>query len=227
MERIDVMLETARVLLAHVGDFLPRLALAVVVLLLGWLLAKAMRFAIVRGLRAINFHVLSERAGIDGFLKQAGLEKDAVDILGILVFWLVIFASLVIGFNGLGLTYITDLAGKVVLFLPRLMVSLLIVAFGAYFARIVGDAVLTYCRQGGIQDAELLARLARYAIVVFIVVMALEEMDIGVDIVRYSFLIILSGVVLALALAFGFGGREWAAGILERWWPSRDRGGKP
>jgi hypothetical protein len=227
MERIDVLLEPARVFLTHVADFLPRLALAVVVLLLGWLIAKAGRFTVVKGLRAINFHVLSERAGIDGFLKQGGIEKDASDILGVLVYWLAIFAALVIGFNSLGLTYITDLAGKVVLFLSHVVVASLIIALGAYFARIVGDALDGYCRSAGVPDAALLGRIARYAIIIFVVLMALEELGVAGDIVRYSFLIILAGLVLALALAFGFGGKRWAADILERWWPSRDRRGKP
>jgi hypothetical protein len=107
----------------------------------------------------------------------------------------------------------------VVLFVPKVIVALLILAFGAYFARFVGNAVIAYCRNVRIQDGELLGRLAQYAIVVFVVLMALDQVKIGGDIVRQSFLIILGGVVLALALAFGLGGKDWAARRLERWWP--------
>ena len=80
-----------------------------VVLIGGWLLAKAARFAVVKALRAINFNVLTERAGIDGFLEQGGIGTDTTGIFGALVYWLVILAALIIAFNGLGLTYITDL----------------------------------------------------------------------------------------------------------------------
>jgi hypothetical protein len=79
----------------------------------------------------------------------------------------------------------------------------------------------------GIQDGDLLGRLAQYAIVAFVVLIALEQMQIGGDIVRYSFLIVLAGSVLALALAFGLGGRDWAAEILERWWPRPRRDEPP
>ena len=223
MESVDVFLEPVRVFLAQVGAFLPRLALAVAVLIAGWLAAKVVRFAIVRGLRAINFNVLTERAGMDGFLKQGGIEHDTTDIFGLLVYWLVIFAVLVIAFNSLGLTYITDLFGQVVLFVPKVIVALVILAFGAYFAAFVGGAVVTYCRNVGIQDADVLGKLAQYAIVVFVVLIALDQMNVGGDIIRQSFLIILGGIVLALALAFGIGGRDWAAELLERWWP-RHRG---
>jgi hypothetical protein len=226
MESVDVYLEPMRAFLSQVGVFLPRLAVAVAVLIAGWLAAKVVRFAIVRGLRAINFNVLTERAGMDGFLAQGGIERDTTDIFGILVYWLVIFAALVIAFNSLGLTYVTDLLGQVVRFVPKVLVALVILAFGAYFAAFVGGTVVTYCRNVGIQDADLLGKLAQYAIIVFVVLIALDQVSVGGEIIRQSFLIILGGIVLALALAVGVGGRDWAAGLLERWWPRRNSGGK-
>ena len=221
MNQIDMLLEPIRVFLRQLGDLLPRLALALVVLIAGWLVAKAVRFAIVRGLRAVNFHVVTERAGLDGFLRDGGIQSDTTEILGVLVYWLVILGALVVGFNTLGLTYVTDLLGRVILFVPKVMVALLILAFGAYFARFIANAITAYCRNVHIQDAELLGRLAQYAIVTFVVLIALDQVNIGGDIVRQSFLIILAGLVFALALAFGLGGREWAAEMLERWWPRR------
>lgn len=223
MNRIDVdmLLEPLRVFLRQVGALVPRLLLALAVVIVGWLLAKAARFAIVKGLRAVNFHVVTERAGMDGFLRDGGVESDTTDILGLLVYWLVILGALVIGFNALGLTYVTDLLGRVILFVPKVMVALLILAFGAYFARFIGNAITAYCRNVHIQDAELLGRLAQYAIVTFVVLIALDQVNIGGDIVRQSFLIVLAGLVLALALAFGLGGKAWAAELLDRWWPRR------
>jgi len=218
---IDVYIEPLRMFLRQAADFLPRLGLAAVVVIAGWILAKMARFAIVRGLRAINFNVLTERAGIDGFLRDGGIESDTTDILGLLAYWLVILAALVIAFNGLGLTYITDVLGRVVLFVPKVMVALLILAFGAYFARFVGNAVCAYFRNIHLQDADLLGRLAQYAILAFVVLIALDQVNVGGDIVRQTFLILLAGVVFALALAFGLGGKDWAASMLERWWPRR------
>jgi hypothetical protein len=226
MEKVDILLEPVRAFLAQIGAFLPRLLLAVAVVIVGWLVAKMVRFALIRGLRAINFNVLTERAGTDGFLEQGGIRNDTTDILGALVFWLVVLASLVIAFNSLGLTYITDLLGKVVLILPNLILALLILVFGAYFARFVGNAAATYCRARRVQDAELLGRIAQYAILAFVVLIALDQADVGGAIVRHSFLVILGGIMLALALAFGLGGQGWAAAMLERWWPSQRRDDK-
>lgn len=224
MDRVDMLLEPVRAFLVQVGQFLPKLALAVVVLIAGWMLAKLARFTVIKALRAINFNVLTERAGMDGFLKQGGVQSDTTDIFGMLIYWLVILAALVIAFNSLGLTYITELLRQVVLFVPKVIVALLILAFGAYFARFVGGTVMTYCKNVGIQDGELLGNLAQYAIMTFVVLIALEQVDVGGEIVRLSFLILLGGFVFALALAFGLGGQAKVAKMLEHWWPSdRDK----
>jgi len=97
MDRVDMLLEPVRVFLVQVGQFLPKLALAIVVLIAGWMLAKVARFAVVKALRAINFNVLTERAGMDGFLRQGGVESDTTEIFGVLTYWLVILAALIIG----------------------------------------------------------------------------------------------------------------------------------
>jgi hypothetical protein len=220
MERVDVMLEPVRAFLAQVGVFLPHLLLALLILVLGFFIAKAASFALRKALRAINFHIVTQRSGMDGFLQKGGTSADTTDLLGLLVYWVVILAALVVAFNTMGLSYVTELLGRVMLFMPRLFVALLILAFGAYFARFVGNAVTTYCRGIGLSDGETLARLARYAIMAFVVMIALDHLEIGGAIVRQTFLVILGGVMLAVALAFGLGGKDWAAAHLEHWWPA-------
>jgi hypothetical protein len=223
MQSIDILLETAREFLHQVAAFLPRLLLALLVVVIGWLLAKAARFAVERSLRAVNFTVLTARAGTDNFLRQAGMRGDTVSVFGLVAYWLVILATLMIAFNGLGLTYITDLLGRVVLFAPKLLVAMLLVVFGSYCARVVGGAVQSYCEDAQIPDGDMLGRIARYLIVIFVVMIALGQIDVGGDIVERTFLIILAGLMLAFALAFGLGGKEWAAAMLERWWPRSRR----
>ena len=227
MDRMDSLLEPLRLMWERVVAFLPQLAVAIVVVIAGWLLAKAARFALVKSLRAINFNVLTERAGLDSFLEQGGIRSDTTDIFGVLVYWLVVLAALIIAFNALGMNYVTDLLRQVVTFVPRLMVALVILAFGSYFARFIGGAVMAYCRNIGLQDGDILGRLAQYAILAFVVLIALEQLQIGGAIVRHSFLILLGGIVLALALAFGIGGQGWAGELLERWWPRRTRDEPP
>lgn len=225
---LNMLLEPLRAFLTQVGGFMPKLLVAAVIAVGGWLVAKAVRFAVLKGLRAINFHVLTERSGMDGFLQQGGTRADTTDILAVLVYWLAILATLVLAFNSLGLDYVTDLLGRIALFVPKVILAVVIIALGSYFAGFIGATVTAYGRNVEMKDADLLGRMARYAVVVFVVLIALDQLDIGGDLIRQSFLIILAGVVLALAVAFGIGGQKWAAAVLERWWPGgggRDREG--
>lgn len=220
MNQIDIMLEPVRAVLIQFGAFLPRLLLAVIILVIGWLLAKAIRLIVIKGLRAINFNILTDRAGIDRFLQQGGIQTDMVGILGALIYWLVTLAALMIAFNSLGLTNVTELIGRVALFIPKVIVAVLILAFGAYFARFIDNTIIAYGKNVGLEDAEFLGRSARYAILVFVVMIALEQVDVASELVRQSFLIILAGVVLALALAFGLGCQHRVSEMLNKWWPS-------
>jgi hypothetical protein len=219
MENIDVMLVPLRGLLLEIGNFLPRLGVALALIVVGWLLAKGLRMGVVKAVRALNFHILTERAGIDGFLKQGGTEKDTVAWFGVIVYVLVLIASLIVAFNTLGLTQVTDLLGKILLFVPRLLVALLVIVFGSYFSRFVATAVQRYFRAAGISDAEILGRIVRYAVMVFVLLLAVDHLDIGGGLIQHTFLILLGGVVFALALAFGLGARERAAQMIERWFP--------
>jgi hypothetical protein len=216
MDNVNMLVEPIRASLHQIGAFLPRLLLAILVLVVGWLVAKLVRFAIVRALHAINFNVVTEKAGIDRFLSQGGAEVDTIRVLGGLFYWLVILAALMIAFNSLDLAYVTDLLGRVVLFVPRVMVAVVILVFGAYFARFIGTAVATYLRNLGAREAGLMGRLALYAIMTFAIMIALDQLGLG-DIIRETFLVLVGAVALALALAFGLGGQRRAADLLERW----------
>jgi hypothetical protein len=221
MQNIDMWLDTTREFLHRIAAFLPLLVVGIVVILVGWLFAKAVRFAVEKALRAVNFNVLTERAGTDHFLRQGGLQGDTTTLFGIFAFWVIIIAALIIAFNAMGLTYITDLLQRVELFMPKVLVAMLVVVLGSYFAKFIGEAVHTYCVDAQIPDSDILGRIARYLIMTFVIMIALSQIEVGGDIVQRTFLIILGGLVLALALAFGLGGKEWAAAMLERWWPQR------
>jgi len=216
MDNVNVLLEPIRASLHQVGAFLPRVVLAIAILIAGWLIAKAVRFALVKTLRAINFNVITDKAGIDTFLRQGGGDIDTIRVLGALAYWLVILAAVMIAFNSLDLAYVTDLVGRVVLFVPRVMVAVVILVFGAYFARFVSGALSAYLKAIGAGEAALLGRLSLYAIMAFVILIALDQLGLG-EILRQTFLIVVAAIALGLAIAFGLGGQRRAAELIERW----------
>jgi hypothetical protein len=214
--QISIIVESVKSFLIQVGQFLPQLLAALVILILGLLIAKFLHFIVVRGLKLIHFDALTQTAGIDGFIKQGGIKKTTIDILGILTYWLVILLTLLTAFNSLGLGVVSELFRRIALFIPNVIVAVLVLAIGLYFARFISDAVMAYSRNIGMADADLMGRLTRYAIMVFVIITALVQVNIGAEILLEAFRILFGATCLALALAFGIGGQKWAAGALDK-----------
>jgi hypothetical protein len=215
-QQAAVVFESVRTFMMKLGEFLPKLIGAVLILLIGWLIAKLLQYIVVRGLKAVRFNVLTETAGLDDFLKKGGVRKNTIEVLGLLVYWLVILVTLLATFNSLGLTVVSELFSRVTQFVPTVRVAVLILTIGLYVARFVSDSVTAYTRNVGMQDAEMVGRLTHYAIAVFVVVVALGQMEIAPGILYPAFLILFGGFVFALSLAFGLGGQAWASDQIEK-----------
>jgi hypothetical protein len=219
MHNLDLLPQTADEFVHRAVVLLPNIVVAIGIIILGWLLAKAARFAVERALRAVNFNVLTERSGTDQFLQQGGLQGDTTTLFGLFTYWVVLVATFMQAASEVELVRLTDLLNRALLYSPKVLIAMLIAVFGSYFARFVGNAVATYCIDAQIPDADLLGKLAQYLVMAFVIMIALRNLEVGGDIVELTFLVLLGGVVLALALAFGLGGKDWAASLLERWWP--------
>jgi hypothetical protein len=223
MDQVNLVVDSVRAYLIEIGRFLPKLTGALIVLVLGWLIAKATRWLIERGLKLARFNLLAEKAGVDDFLKRGGSRRTTIDVLAILGYWLVILITLLTAFNTLGLGVVAELLRRVVLFVPNVIVAVLIIAIGLYFARLLAESVVTYGKNVGLDDAELLGRLTRYAIMAFVIVIALAQIEIGGEILKNAFYILFGAVCLAFALAFGLGSQKWAGDLLERFFGERGR----
>jgi hypothetical protein len=215
-QQLDIVMTSLRSFMSDFGLFLPKLIGAVAILIAGWLVSKLLQFVVVRGLKGMRFHKLTDAAGLDDFLKKGGIRMGTVDVLGAMVYWLAILMTLLTTFNVLGLTALSTLFHRVAEFVPNVIVAMLTLTIGLYFARFVADAVTTYTRNVGMADADLVGRLMRYAITAFVVILAVGQFNIPDRVLSDAFLMMFGGAVLALALAFGIGGQKWAADKLDK-----------
>jgi mechanosensitive ion channel-like protein len=224
MHNLDLLPQTADEFVHRAAVLLPNIVVALGIIIVGWLLAKLARFLVERALRAVNFNVLTERAGTDHFLQQGGLQGDTTTLFGLFTYWVVLLATFMQAASEVELVHLTDLLNRALIYSPKILFAMLIAVFGSYFARFVGNAVATYCVEAQIPDGDILGKMAQYLVMAFVIMIALRQLEVGGDIVELTFLVLLGGVVLALALAFGLGGKDWASALLERWWPRH--GGK-
>jgi flagellar biosynthesis protein FliQ len=215
-QQLDIVMTSLRSFMSDLGLFLPKLIGAVAILIVGWLVSKLLHFIVVRGLKGMRFHALTEAGGFDDFLKKGGIRMGTVEVLGAMVYWLAILMTLLTTFNVLGLTALSTLFNRVAEFVPNVIIAMLTLTIGLYFARFVADAVTAYTRNVGMVDTDLVGRLTRYAITAFVVILAIGQLNIPDRILNDAFLIMFGGAVLALALAFGIGGQKWAADKLDK-----------
>lgn len=196
---------------------LPDVLLAFALLFVGWLVAKLVRRLAIRFLRTIRLDVLAERAGIEDFLIQGGVKFTAVTLLANALYWIILLAIFVTLLDALGVRAAGNLFARMVNYLPNLLLAIGILVFGSLLARIVGGIVYSYLSNIGSAVAEPVSAIARFALLGFVLFTAAEQLAIESRILVSAFQIAFSALCLALALAFGIGGRDWAASVIDRY----------
>lgn len=213
----DVLLESYQIFFDQLAIFLPKFIGAIIILIVGWLIARIVRSLSIRALRLIRLDVVTEKAGIEKFLHDGGSQKTAIDIVGSLFYWLILLIVILAAINTLGLRVASQLFNEVILFIPNIIVAVLLLMFGLFLANFVAQIVTTYLKNIEVKNTETIRNIIRYAICFFVVSMCLTQLNIGEEIVRSAFLILFGSICLALALAFGIGGKEWAAKTIKEY----------
>ena len=215
MQIQEIIRDSVAAFLEGVGDFLPNILAAILILIIGWLIARVFRGAVRRGLQLIKFPTIAEKAGIDGFLQTGGVKQSSTDLVAVLVYWLVMLMVLLTTVNALRLEVASQLLNEILLYIPNIIVAVIVLVVGLYAANFVAGLVRTAAANAGIAEAEVLAVVARYALIIFTFAIALDQLRIGEDIVANGFLILFGAACLAGALAVGLGSREVVARYME------------
>ena len=195
----------------------PDLLLALALLVVGWLVARSLRKLSVRVLRMLKVDEFAERSGFEDFLVRGGVEMTAVTLLSSAVYWLVLLGVFLALLDALGLQAARLLLERIAQFIPNLIVAVGILVFGSLLARIGGALIFSYLSNIGMPAAGPVAALARYALLAFVLFMAAEQLAVRSEVLISGFQIAFAAVCLAAALAFGLGGREWAAQVIARY----------
>ena len=222
-QQLDVFVASLTSFWTQLASFVPQLLAALVLLFVGWILANLARTGVIKLLDLLRFDNLAEKTGIEAFLKQGHVDISLGRLIANLVYWVIIFIVIVTVANSLGLHLVAELFNKIVLYIPNLIVAILVLVFGILIARIINRLVFAYLNNIGVQGALTISTLSEYAMIIFVVFVALEQLEIGTTLLTAAFQIGFGAIGLALALAFGLGGREWAAGVIKR---MTDREGK-
>jgi hypothetical protein len=208
---IDAVMLSITAALVNLLSFLPALIGAIVILVVGWLLAGVAGRLVTRLLERIGFEQAAQRAGISDFVARAGIQDSrASRIAGELVKWFVRLIFLEAAAEAIHLQAVIQIINSIALFIPNLVVALLVLMIGALIARFVGDMVRGSTAKMGFASPNLMALLARYGIMAFAVLVAVSQIGVAAVLVNILFMGLVGALALALGLAFGLGGRDVA-----------------
>jgi len=211
----SLIIGPVREMLTKILAYLPTLLGALIILIVGWIVAKVIKRLIEGLLKAIRFDTLADKAGVTEILKKGDLKITASQVLSGLVYWLVIIMVLVMVVNALGLHEASDVLASLFAYVPNVIAALFVMVVALFLAGFVSGIVRTAAGNANLPKPELFAGISRWAIIIFAATIALGELGIATLLVTATFNIILGGVCLALALAFGLGGKDAAARYLD------------
>ena len=213
-----VMLSLTAALVTFLS-FLPAIIGAIIILIVGWIIAGILGRVVTAVLEKVGFERAAARTGVSDFIHRAGVQDArASRVIGELVKWFVRLLFLEAAAEAVHLTAVTQIINHIVLFIPNLIVALIVLMIGALIARFVSDLVRGSAAEMGFGSPNLLASIARVAIMAFAVIIAVNQIGIAATLINTLFAGLVLALALAVGLAFGLGGRETAAQMWQRWY---------
>ncbi len=216
LDQISTMIESFRAFWSRFLSFVPKLALGILLFLGGWLLAKLVRAAIIAILKFLRVDAAAEKAGMEDFLLRGGVQYSPVVIVANICYWLLILALTFAVVTSLGIGDAEDLFNRMLNYIPVVVTAVLVLIFGSLFAGFVRETVSTYLSNAGMTGTELISSVVQWIIMVIVVFTALDQLSIGGQVLIVAFELAFGGLCLALAIAFGLAGKDWAAQVLEK-----------
>lgn len=213
----DVFNASLRDLWWGFAQFAPKLVIAVVFFIVGWVLGGIVGKAIEHVFGALKVDRLFSSVGADNFFRKAGMNLNTGHFVGELVRWFIVIVFLLASLSLVGLEVVGAFLGTVVLgYLPHVVVAILILVIAAFVADVLSKAVVASVKTVSLSSAHMMGTVVKYAIWVFAFIMALAELGVA----EYYMSVLFTGVIAMLslggALAFGLGGRDAAARFIDK-----------
>jgi len=196
--------------------FIPRIVGFLVILIVGLIVASVVSRTVTFLLRKVGFDRMSDRIGLSRFEQRMGVRLDSAGILGKIVYWFLLLIFLIPAADALGLPTVSNILNTLVAYIPNVFVAILVLFLGTLAGTFVADIVRGAVASANIGSPNLFANIARWAIIAFAALVALEQLQITPSLINELFGAIVAALAIAFGLAFGLGGQETARRWLNR-----------
>lgn len=192
-------------------SILPQVVVALLVLIVGWIVGRVCSTVVQTIFKTVHADKLLDAAGVDEIANKAGYKLNSGLFIGTLIKWFVIIVFFVAALDILNLQQATAFLSEIVLgYLPQVIVAVLILFGGLVLASFMEKMVVAGVKASSLGSSELLGKFSYYAIVLFTILAALNQLSIAPELVQMLFAGLVFGLALAFGLAFGLGGRDAA-----------------
>jgi hypothetical protein len=194
---------------------IPRIIGFAVVLIVGWIISSLLARGVEALLHAVKFNDLARRSGFADFVQKMGVKDDSSGVIASIVKWFVRLITLVVAFDTLGLPAVSNVLQQLLLWLPNLVVALVVLVIGGLAANGLSQLVRGTTAQAGFTNPDTVATVTKVAVWGFAIVVAVNQLGIATTLINTLLIGIVGAFSIAFGLAFGLGGRDRAAQVLD------------
>jgi hypothetical protein len=211
---LDGLTEAVTTSLAQIIAYLPTVILASLLLGLGYVLAKVVSVVVTRLLQLVGFDRLLSRTAVQTLLERSGTKQKISEILGMIGFWIIFLVFLIKASDTLSLTMVSDALTSIAYYIPKIGIAVLVLILGLIAANFVREVITMTCSSAGITHGTIVAQAVYVAVVLLIVVTAIDALGIDTALLNNTIVILLAGLIGGAALSFGLGSRTAVANLI-------------
>ena len=210
MDWQTTIMEPAQAMWTRVMGFLPTLVSVILILIIGWMLAALVQKVVTRFLKLARLDSVSEKIGVANILTKGDINYTLSEIIGVLVYWLIMLVVILAAVNTLQLTVAAELLNQVILYIPSVIASVFILVLGIFFASVMATTVRTTAANAGVTQARTLGQFTQVIIIMFTIIQALHQLKIDTSLIELLVKAVLGSIALGVGIAIGLGCKDIA-----------------
>jgi small-conductance mechanosensitive channel len=208
------VIESLTKIVTDILNFVPHFVNGLIILIVGYLISAGIRWLVRFILQRVHLQELADRAGIVNAMRRLGIRASLPEIIAQILFFFLFLSFATAAVRLMELLAVADLLESLLLFIPKAISAAILILFGSMLARFLGNTLTAVADSVNITYSTALGRIVEYAIVAFVVVLAISTLGVDTTILTSSLTIIIASAGLAIALTFGLGSRESARNVI-------------
>lgn len=198
-------------LIARFSEAAPKLLFALLILVIGRIIAGIIRKVVRRVLAGLQIDRMAERLNEIDLVQSTGMKIQISNVIAQMIYYVLMLGFIIFATDMLGIPAITDMVRDVIDYLPALFSAFVLFLVGLFLADMIRGLVLTTCQSLGIPSAKLIASVVFYFLFITMAVSALTQAKISTDFIQSNLTVVIGALALAFAVGYGLASRDLVA----------------